>query len=321
MWFILIVLVGACFLLATVSQTLAPSFDQASLNVNSNSTLTPFDFTVRFRVTRNIEHHEYIAIILPRFTRALTDFTVSTNISFGGVLIGPSHYFHAAWVEGVPHFDDNYSPYLVGELHLQTKGNLTIESQSIIELTVFKENGIGAICGFPSSDVVNASGSFVHPFRPFKIATINPYFSPYNITTEFDNYTYSAANTLLSITPLYKNITHLYNATNYVRNDSYTFDFYTGVGKGCSRMNNCMFQGACDYCYEQCVCFEGYGAKTDLVADGRNVNADCSSSEYSSVCVLCFVYLQCFDLRFVCGDVFDCLWFCAQSEFLCVDVI
>jgi hypothetical protein len=69
-------------------------------------------------------------------------------------------------------------------------------------------------------------------------------------------------------------------ANLYYRNDSYLFEFYTGVGQGCVAQKLCNGAGQCDYCHEQCYCFNGYGSKSDLVNIGRDLSPDCSSRKF-----------------------------------------
>jgi len=63
----------------------------------------------------------------------------------------------------------------------------------------------------------------------------------------------------------------------FYRNDSYEFDFFSGLGQGCAKLNSCNRHGQCDYCHEKCYCFEGFGSDSDLLQTGRNVQPDCSS--------------------------------------------
>ena len=52
-----------------------------------------------------------------------------------------------------------------------------------------------------------------------------------------------------------------------------------GVGDGCLAFSHCNYQGQCDYCYERCHCYRGFGSRSDLLTVGRDVQPDCSSSE------------------------------------------
>ena len=52
-----------------------------------------------------------------------------------------------------------------------------------------------------------------------------------------------------------------------------------GVGDGCLAFSHCHYQGQCDYCYERCHCYRGFGSRSDLLTVGRDVQPDCSSSE------------------------------------------
>lgn len=256
------------------------SFDKAQLYIDGNDTKTAFDFTIKFRTTRDIYHHEIIAIRLPRFTRSLKDFNVSANITFGNLVISPSYYFHAAWIEGVPVVDGEQLPYLTSELHLQTKGNYTLMSRSNVELTVYKENGIGAACGFPSSDAYNATGKLIYGFKPFFMGTINlNLLREHNITEKYLDFTYASSSpgaALLYNTTLYRNVT-AYSNNSLMNNDTHNFDYYTGIGAGCKGLSVCSFNGACDYCFETCRCFSGFGNSSDLLQKGGGVLPDCSA--------------------------------------------
>lgn len=259
------------------------SFDQATLTLGTNETMVPMDFSISFRTTRDIHGHEFIAIVLPRFTRflnpSITYESTPQNISLGGLIISPSYFFHAAWIEGLPHYDDEQSPYLSSQLHLQMRGNLTLPSRTPLYITVYKENGIGAICGFPSFERYNASPAFIYPFRPFKIATITPSIVYYEELVSRLNYTYDENADLVTIMPYLVNVTYASHNTSYLNNDSYVFDTWQGLGKGCASQSQCNQHGRCDYCLQTCHCFEGYGADSDVVKTGRDLNADCSSSE------------------------------------------
>lgn len=59
-------------------------------------------------------------------------------------------------------------------------------------------------------------------------------------------------------------------------NSIYVITNYSGVGKGCSSLNNCHQKGRCNFCSETCECFNGYGASNDTIAIGSSISTSCS---------------------------------------------
>eukprot|EP01032_Pedospumella_encystans_P011492 gene11492-13359_t len=188
--------------------------------------------------------------------------------------------------------------------------NLTFAKQIQYTITVFKENGIGAVCGFPSTQVVNETGIFTYPFKPFEILTarvfdyptLQPSAEPTTFTAKpsIDPSAVPSAEPSVSeepsaeptpvpsADPSWSFAPTLYHPTIeptlaptaqplFYRNDSYEFDFFSGLGQGCAKLNSCNRHGQCDYCHEKCYCFEGFGSDSDLLQTGRNVQPDCSS--------------------------------------------
>ena len=51
--------------------------------------------------------------------------------------------------------------------------------------------------------------------------------------------------------------------------------FYKQMGNGCTAQQNCHNNGACDFCYEKCMCFDGYGSSGDISTTGTYVDATC----------------------------------------------
>jgi len=63
----------------------------------------------------------------------------------------------------------------------------------------------------------------------------------------------------------------------YIDDDATTdFDQFGWVGKGCSQDNKCNGHGVCDWCYDKCICQEGFGSPSDNIMLGKNIRKDCS---------------------------------------------
>ena len=268
------------FSLCITQSNAATSFSSAQLTINSVLTKTPFDFNITFKTKRIIGVNEIIVVRLPRFTNGLTQNTTATNFTYGNLLIAPSYSFRARWIAGV-NSNDNTNPYTTAELHIVALRNVTFGPVGTHTITVFKENGIGAICGFPSSKQLNLTGNFILPFTPFQILTASlsdytPTPSPSSMPTN-PTAKPTAAPTVTTPTasPTFLPTTEAL----YYRNDSHKFDVYSGVGNGCAAQSGCQNQGRCDYCHEKCHCFTGFGSATDRVNVGRDIQADCSSSK------------------------------------------
>lgn len=277
-FFLLMVLNG----LVLASQ---PVFSYASLVIDETQTLTPFDFTITFTTQTNITNEYPTTVLLPRFTRNLNanaNFSAS-NISYSKLLISPSSIFEAEFLEGTRNGYQSYDyiPYTTSLLIVRTKADLTIVKNSTVVIKVFKENGIGAICGFPSFDYYNESRGLVKDFPRFSIQSLRLIENSYNRTLTLMNYTFDINDQLIYMGPYTKNVTEHYNFTIFVDNNR-TFDNYTGIGPGCS--NQCNQHGWCDFCYQTCNCYDGYGSANDLVQIGSSTNSDCSSSKSANFC-------------------------------------
>lgn len=156
------------------------------------------------------------------------------NMDFGSVMISPSTIFYAGWEEGYDLYY-NTTPYRTGHLKLipRRESNITMFSSYI--LRVYSNNGIGAYCGFPSSE--KTDGYFLSN-------------DVFYITTNTSNITYPIAT-------------------------------FPGVGVGCSKFKSCSGHGRCDYCYEKCMCDDGYGSANDIVHIGRDLDGTCSHRKYA----------------------------------------
>lgn len=292
------ILVASVLCLSGFAVHTKPSFDSAQLVIDSNEINKPLEFNITFRTTRIVGVNEVVVVRLPRFTKGLAENVTSKNETYGNVMIAPSYNFVAKWVSGYNSYDDNVLPYRTAELHIMPLFNVTFAKQAQYTITVFKENGIGAVCGFPSSEVVNASGQFTYSFKPFEILTAIALESPTSAPTQSPTQP-SAAPTAEPTNPTAEPTLHptfavpTFEPTSaapsaaptfsptvqrlFYHNDSYIFDFYTGVGKGCQGLKECNRQGQCDFCYEKCYCFDGFGSSEDLVMIGRDLQPDCST--------------------------------------------
>mmetsp|Transcript_30583 Transcript_30583/g.68364 ORF Transcript_30583/g.68364 Transcript_30583/m.68364 type:complete len:492 (-) Transcript_30583:3-1478(-) len=233
-------------LLLTTHALNSPSFDSAKLVIDSLLLHTPFNFNISFRPTRTVGNDEIVVVTLPRFTTGLAENETAANISFGSLLISPSYKYEARFIAGNS-LNTGIVPYKDAELHLRPILNDTFTAAVEYTIRIYAENGIGAVCGFPSSEVANVSGNFIKDSKPFQIFT------------RADN---DAA---------------VLGTFSQDRNDTYDFDFYSGLGAGCAAQSSCNLRGKCNYCFERCECFTGFGGTGDLVLTGRDLAADCSS--------------------------------------------
>ena len=269
------------------------SFDSAQLVIAGDKTNTPLEFNITFRPTRIVGVNEIIVVRLPRFTRSLSENTTAQNISYGEVLIAPSYFFAAKFLSGINTYDNNLMPYRTAELHIMPLFNVTFAKQAQYTITVFRENGIGAVCGFPSTEIVNATGHYTYAFKPFEILTARALESPTSAPTQLPTmptatptceptFAVPTAEPTTGV-PTYTPTFAPTEEPFFYHNDSYQFDFYSGVGSGCKAQNDCNKAGQCDYCHETCYCFDGFGSVTDLVTIGRDLQPDCSSRKYITV--------------------------------------
>lgn len=57
---------------------------------------------------------------------------------------------------------------------------------------------------------------------------------------------------------------------------STSFDVFGWIGDGCTSDNSCSGHGVCDWCYNRCICQDGYGSSSDIIMIGKNIKKDCS---------------------------------------------
>lgn len=230
------------------------TFIDTMLIIPSGSNLrAAIDFTLSFTVTRDILPTEYIGARLPRFTQRFQSINESVNVgnvTISDVIVSPSYFYTAAWYE-TPNIYGSAAqgilPFRDSTLIIKSAINATIESGSTVLLKVHRENGIGAWCGFASSTI--STTEVVTPSDPFEIFTL---------------INYVENNTFYGDGSPGRNFT-------LEKNTSSPIDTISGLGPGC----DCHGHGKCDFCYEVCQCFEGYGASSDVVSTGASLSVFC----------------------------------------------
>lgn len=221
------------------------------LTIESNLTKTPFDFTIQFKILRDIGFDEYIGVSLPRFSRNLVINESYSNISYSNLYLSPSTVFEAEFYQGERSLDHSQVHFASSTLIIKTKNNYTLPANSIYSITIYKESGIGAACGFAGSVYLNYSYPIVTPSPSFNLFTFYPHHSPYNDS-------------------------HFYLRANSYNNDSIEFNYFSGVGNGCLEFDDCSGNGICDFCYETCNCYTGHGSSKDKISTGDSLKPDCS---------------------------------------------
>jgi hypothetical protein len=235
-------------------------------NLTSAALHVPLDINITFRPSRNLFPNEGIVISMPRFTRRFlggnTTFTAQNrsflDISMGNLMIAPSIHYIGSWTEGSIQamYDPsnatnlNNTPFAHSYLTIRGANGYIMPQGVEVTITVYRHNGIAAFCGFPDS-VAYASLSVAYRTYMTDRFTIGSTLSPNISASIFES-----------------NIT------------SRVLDYYPGLGNGCDARNNCNGHGACDYCREVCHCFEGFGAPTDMVTRGGQMNPNCLDSKY-----------------------------------------
>jgi hypothetical protein len=285
-WLLLILTVLSIvdnYFVSTSEITAVPTFTYASLIVNETKIRTPFDFTISFRALDvNFTVNYPTAILLPRFTRNLQATNITAqNISYSDLIISPSTIFEAQFIDGYHQYSDSHTsysrlPYISSMIIIRPRNGYTIKENSTVTVKIFKENGIGAICGFPSSSYRNSSKGYIYDPKLFSVVSLNiEVFAKDRLETIY-TYIFDAGGILTSSSQVEQNTTIFRNVTYFV-NNSRVLDFSTGIGNGCSK--ECSEHGKCDFCYEKCHCFDGYGSDNDIISIGSSVNQDCSSSK------------------------------------------
>lgn len=265
------------FLALSLIQT-NQGFESTMLSFSNSTVQTAVDIFVSFVLTWDMQPGELVKVKLPRFTRRVTfgydykgDTYSALNIPMGSVVVAPSEYFVGGWVEGSYTYSAdltsrNSTPYYASEFHLMMKSGLQfpigthltqVPAGTNISIVIMAENGIGAMCGFPSSD-------YLEDFQFYDHKVLPPI-----LTGGF-----------------YLTSNHSFNIDQ--PNATYPILTYGGIGEGCDdpNLNDCSGHGACDFCYQQCQCFDGYGSLDDIVMAGHDVAMDCSESEMK-ICNRC----------------------------------
>ena len=205
------------------------------------------------------------------------------DLPLGQLLLSPSSMFVGGWKEGPwLHYNDTVDkstyPYgiltlmrskeLNGSIFNPYRSKLLQGTQVIIK--IYRENGIGAHCGFPDSDSLDSylGTGYTYPF-----SGRNPNMDPFIITS---NYTNVPGFYLFDVRAWWRGTR--FNHWKDARLDNVTrvIEKFNGVGPGCSDIGGCHGKGVCDYCSATCRCFEGYGKFDDLITVGRDIAANCS---------------------------------------------
>lgn len=220
------------------------SFSTPSLTLSHLNLREPIEFSIQTRMDWQLERDEVVIFSLPKFTRSVTAngyTTAGSDISFGNVRISPSMTLEAAWVEG--NLEDPNFPFSTSQLQLRLLPNVTVSSNFLISVTVFKDANISVYCGFPGFSKVSkgASSTDIHMF-----------------------YVYSSLN-------------EARDRSNTLRVNNQTFASFPDMGQGCIAFQECHGNGDCDYCYEKCICSEGFGNNQDAPYIGGGFTTDCAS--------------------------------------------
>jgi hypothetical protein len=251
-------------LLISVCRNMSPThaINAISMDFSSNITRKAVDISINFTLTAELQINQEIYIYLPYFTRRVTFGNLTgLDMDYGTVTIAPSTRFVAAWVEGSMNsqeFELNMTtykgiPFAKSMLKLKMKSTAQvldahrnahdgIPKDTTINLKIYKSNGIGAWCGFPSADTLNATDAADQAIElPWKFETA-------------------------------------YNTSKLTK---YYFESFPQMGRGCAADMDCNGHGACDFCREMCVCYPGYGSLDDIVTTGYMPPRDCSLSMFT----------------------------------------
>jgi hypothetical protein len=146
------------FVLYLLWQQVAGIFWNSSLNFSNVVVRIPLEINISVTLIRDLLPEEALIVKMPRFTRRLHsgNNTYLKNLEFGEVIISPSINYVAAWREGTLEYGDFNSsdlrgtPYARSELLIMSSTGQAIAAGNVA-ITVHKENGFGAWCGFPGS--------------------------------------------------------------------------------------------------------------------------------------------------------------------------
>jgi hypothetical protein len=205
----------------------------------------PVDIHIHLKTSWEIEDDEMFTITMPRFTDGRTVTLVDDSLENANwnIQLEPSMLFRAAWVEG--NYDNNDNPFNSSYLAIWKKRNVYVPAESILDIIIYAENGLRAYCGFPAYDAKYDVAS-TRPMERFVLAS--------NTSSRAGRDESSGE------------VTVLFN--------------HPQMGLGCQMFGDCNSRGTCDFCKEQCVCDEGWGAPTDIVMAGHALSRHCFHSEW-----------------------------------------
>jgi hypothetical protein len=204
------------------------------------------------------------------------------DIAMGELRVSPSTMFRGGWTESTwfnyNETDTNFpSGYLTLVMVDEFNGSMWNNKPTHllrgneISVRVYESNGIGAYCGFPSSDSKDSYWGTTHGF-PLDKEEPSPNHVPFVITTNFsshrDNWPYSEHGFPV----------HMFDGRKDMRLDNVTkvVEVFNAIGPGCTNINGCHGNGVCDHCSSNCECFAGYGHEDDFVMVGADLANNCS---------------------------------------------
>jgi len=205
------------------------------------------------------------------------------DLPIGKVLLTPSSMFFGGWKEG--RWDsyndtDSKAAYPFGFLTLvrsnEKNGSIYNPHREVllkgtqVTVRIYRENGIGAHCGFPAS---SSKDSYLGTKFNYPFAGRNPNMDPFVITS---NYTAGPGFYLFDVRAWWLGLGGNHWKDKRLDNATSIVDFTNGVGPGCDNVGGCHGNGVCDYCSGTCRCFEGFGKHDDLIQRGRDIAANCS---------------------------------------------
>jgi len=156
-WFILILNIF-------YQECLSQCFWNTTLDFSSRTIRRPVEIKITFRAHCGLTANELIVVNLPRFTRSYANGTDAAGVPLGNLVVSPSLFFRAAWVEG--EYNES-QPYNASHLEFQVESYASISANDMVTITVHEESGLRAYCGFPASDDVISA--FAH--LPFTISS------------------------------------------------------------------------------------------------------------------------------------------------------
>lgn len=272
----------------------------------------PVELNITFRLTRDLVENEVILIDLPRFTRTvvytraareagtpsdsfnglqggdgtkygmsndvqvglLGRVTQGENVTMGELQLAPSNDWFGAWVEG-----ENIlgTPYYGSQLQLTARfPPKPLVKGHLVEVTVLASNNINAFCGGPS---------YIEYYDPLRLHQAVPVPSIHSRVlagnSSYNYNTFSSTATFQKFPAFYNgrnpllDVTSTSNWTVRTPLDAHSSSIIT-THAGCSEYNDCSGHGYCDYCYQKCICVDGWGGASDVVNTGSDLDLTCS---------------------------------------------